>query len=107
MPNRNAEAELEETEKAVSSPGTERVVRSLQHLRSRADQLMGLIPDGWEVRSLGVSVINLLVPAGLGSPLLVGSIQHPSPLAGASAPAKQLQGHGSEYDLSSLKKWSP
>lgn len=71
--------------------------------RSRVGSACGLFPDWRMVRSLGLSVINLLVPPGLGSASLRAA-SLPSSIRGASAPAGQLQARGSEYELQSLRK---
>ena len=79
MPHRNAETELEETEKValrarqraeysrLATQGlgptpSEGLVRSLTVFEEQ-----GVISSWWVARSLGVSGINLLVPTGLGS----------------------------------------
>ena len=60
-------------------------------------------PDWLVMRSLGVTIINFLVPAVLG-PTAGG--QHAvgfSHVAGVSVSAKQLTGHGSEYYFNAVR----
>ena len=82
MPNRHAETESEETRKAASivrprgdtaglslkdGAPVKGVARRLTAFAEPACSARGAFPDWRVVGSLGVSVISLLVPAGLGS----------------------------------------
>ena len=118
MPDRNPGTEPAETAKVVliarprgdtaglslkDGAPVKGVARRLTAFEEPACSARGAFPDWRVVGSLGVSVISLLVPAGLGSPCLGAARSGRLPPGGASAPAEQLRGQGSEYDLQSLK----
>jgi len=121
MPNRNTETELEETEKAALSGQegnrADPCLKDCAPLRggseesysvwgAGSDQLMDILQIGgwwsqWESGSLTFWFQQLWAY------VLVGSMQLSSSTGGASASKTQLQGHGSEYHLQSLKNWRP